>query len=78
MWKVTDWKSELQLNNVLRSDGAQQVFLVAKDVSESRVGSIIKALITQNIDDNPLDQEMEAAVYIGHESQARSLNIVNC
>lgn len=41
MWKVTVWKPELQLNNVLGSDGAQQVFLVARDVTETRVGSII-------------------------------------
>lgn len=54
IWKVTVWKPELHLNNVLITDGAQQVFLVARDVTETRVGSIIKALITQNIDDNPL------------------------
>lgn len=45
-------------------------FLVAKDVSETRVGSTIKALITSSIDDNTLDQEMEEAVYTGHETLA--------
>lgn len=78
IWKVTVWKPELQLNNVLVSDGAHQLFLVARDVTESRVGSIIKALITQNIDDNPLDQKMGAPVYIGHETQAGFLNTVYC
>lgn len=46
------------------------VFLVAKDVRETRVGSIIKVLITLSIDNKPLDQEMEAAVYTGCETQA--------
>lgn len=64
------WKPELQPNNVLISDGAQQVFSVARDVSETRLSSIIKALITQSIDDNPSAQELEAAVYIGHEIEA--------
>lgn len=67
-WLV--WKPELQLNSVLISDGAQQVFFVAWDVTEIRVGTIIKVLITQNIDDNPLDQEMWAAIYTGHETKA--------
>lgn len=34
IWKVTVWKPELQLNNVLR--WYFTVFLVAKDVSETR------------------------------------------
>lgn len=46
------------------------VFLVAKAVSETREGSITKVLITWSTDDNPLDQEMEAAVYTGRETQA--------
>lgn len=78
MWKVTVWKPELQLNNVLGSDGAQQVFLVAKDLTETRIGSISQAIITQNIDGNPSDQEMEAAVYISHETRAGFLNTVYC